>query len=206
MSKEEFQRRLNVSRETIERLNHYEALIGKWNPKINLVASSTLADIWTRHFLDSAQLATFAPKSGVWLDLGSGGGFPALVLASMLVDTHPDVSFTLVESDTRKAVFLRTVIRDLALKAKVLSHRIEEIPNQKADVLSARALGSLEKLVEYGNTHLDQNGVALFPKGSSHKKELEQARESWSFDFKTIASLTDTTAAIFAIKDIQRAK
>ena len=206
MSKDEFQRHLSVSRETIDRLDKYEALITKWNPKINLVASSTLEDIWVRHFLDSAQLASLAPNSGVWLDLGSGGGFPALVIASMLSDTHPDVSFILVESDTRKAVFLRTVIRELELNAKVLSERIEKIPAQHASVLSARALDTLKKLVGYAKIHLNQDGTAFFPKGSSHKNELEQARETWFFDVRTIPSITDTTAAIFAIKDIQRAK
>lgn len=206
MSKDEFQRYLGVSRETIDRLDKYEALIAKWNPKINLVASSTLKDIWVRHFLDSAQLAAFAPDNGVWLDLGSGGGFPALVIASMLSDTHPDVLFILVESDTRKAVFLRTVIRELKLNAKVLSERIEKIPTQHASVLSARALDTLEKLVGYAQIHLNQGGKALFQKGSSHKNELEQACETWSFDVKTIPSITDPTAAIFAIKDIQRAK
>ena len=206
MSKEEFQRNLSVSRETIDRLVKYEALIAKWNPKINLVASSTLEDIWVRHFLDSAQLAAIAPKNGVWLDLGSGGGFPSLVIASMLVDTDPYVSFTLVESDKRKAVFLRTVIRELKLNAKVLSERIEKIPAQNASVLSARALDTLEALMGYAAIHLNQGGTALFPKGSSHKSELEQAHETWAFDVKTIPSITDPTAAIFAIKDIQRAK
>lgn len=206
MSKDKFQRYLGVSRETIDRLDKYEALIARWNPKINLVASSTLKDIWVRHFLDSAQLAAFAPDNGVWLDLGSGGGFPALVIASMLSDTHPDVLFILVESDTRKAVFLRTVIRELKLNAKVLNERIEKIPTQHASVLSARALDTLEKLVGYAETHLNQGGKALFQKGSSHKNELEKACETWSFDVKTIPSITDPTAAIFAIKDIQRAK
>ena len=206
MSKDEFQRYLSVSRETIDRLDKYEVLIARWNPKINLVASSTLKDIWVRHFLDSAQLAAFAPDKGVWLDLGSGGGFPALVIASMLSDTHPDVLFILVESDTRKAVFLRTVIRELELNAKVLNERIEKIPTQHANVLSARALDTLEKLVGYAEIHLNQDGKALFQKGSSHKNELEQACETWSFDVKTIPSITDPTAAIFAIKDIQRAK
>lgn len=206
MSKVDFQSRFDVSRETIDRLEHYEALVHKWNPKINLVANSTLPELWSRHFLDSAQLLPLAPTSGLWLDLGSGGGFPALVVAAMTKETLPELSFTLVESDTRKAVFLRTVIRELALNATVLSDRIEKISPQNVEVVSARALGSLRKLIEYAEIHLKQGGTALFPKGGSHQMELKQALQCWSFDVQTIPSITDLSAAVFAIKDIQRVK
>jgi 16S rRNA (guanine527-N7)-methyltransferase len=206
MSKADFQNKFDVSRETMDRLECYEVLIQKWNPKINLIASSTLSEIWNRHFLDSGQLVPFAPTSGTWLDLGSGGGFPALVIASMTKDTCPELSFTLVESDTRKAVFLRAVIRELGLNANVLSDRIEKTSPQNVGVVSARALGPLSKLIEYAEIHLNQDGIALFPKGSSHKSELEQALECWSFHVQTISSVTDQSAAIFAIKDIRRVK
>lgn len=206
MSKAEFEARLNVSRETMDRLESYETLIQKWNPKINLIASSTLSGIWDRHFLDSAQLTSFAPSEGRWLDLGSGGGFPALVIAALLKDTHTNLLFTLVESDARKSVFLRTVIRELDLNAEVFSDRIEKIRPQNAAVVSARALGPLEQLLGYCEMHLNNEGIALFPKGSSHKLELKQALDQWSFDLQTQPSITDPSAAIFAIKDIQRVK
>lgn len=206
MSQSEFVSRFDVSRETLSRLEHYESLIGKWNQAVNLVARGTISTLWSRHFLDSAQLVSYAPPEGTWLDLGSGGGFPALVIAAMVCDTHPHLTFTLVESDSRKAVFLRTAIRELDLNALVLTERIEALEAKGADVLSARALSSLNTLLLHAKKHLKVGGLALFPKGAKHQQELDEALENWVFDLQTIPSMTDSSAVIYAIKDIHRAE
>lgn len=206
MSRVDFESQLDVSRETLDRLGSYEHLLRKWNPTINLVARGTLDTLWSRHFLDSAQLVSYAPREGKWLDLGSGGGFPALVVAAMVHSSHPNLSFTLVESDSRKAVFLRTVIRDLDLRATVMNKRIEALEPQSANVVSARALGPLNSLLGFANKHLNGGGHALFPKGATHQQELSLALENWEFDLQTIPSVTDPAAVIYAIKDIQRAE
>jgi 16S rRNA (guanine527-N7)-methyltransferase len=205
MSQADFVNHFDVSRETLARLGRYESLLGKWNQTINLVARGTIGTLWSRHFLDSAQLISHAPREGTWLDLGSGGGFPALVIASMVRETHPNMAFRLVESDSRKAVFLRTVIRELDLNALVLNERIEALEVEHVDVLSARALSSLDSLLAYANKHLKEGSIALFPKGATHQQELDEALENWVFDLQTIPSMTDPAAVIYAIKDIQRA-
>ena len=122
---------INVSRETMDRLESFAALAKKWNPSINLVARSTLADLWDRHIVDSAQVYRFAPQNAVhWVDIGSGGGFPGIVVAAMAKELSPNTKFTLIESDQRKSTFLRTAARELDLKLTVLADRIEHAPPQ----------------------------------------------------------------------------
>ena len=121
----DFAAQSNVSRETLERLDVYADLLRRWTRKINLVSKGSLEGLWTRHFLDSAQLLTLAPESSVsWADLGSGGGFPGAVVAVLAAETRPDLKVTLVESDQRKAVFLRTVLRETGVAGDVLTARI----------------------------------------------------------------------------------
>ena len=140
----------DVSRETSEKLKLYASLLRKWNKKINLVAPRTLEDLETRHFADSLQLLQHAPEEAQsWADLGSGGGFPGLVAAIQAQDTRPALKFTLVESDQRKAAFLRQVSRETDVPVTILATRVENLPeNSKYDVLSARALASLPKLLD----------------------------------------------------------
>ncbi len=205
MSVDVFLKKRNVSRETLGRLQSYEALIRKWTPAINLVARSTLDDLWSRHFLDSAQLFDLAPKGAHWADLGSGGGFPGLVVAILAADERPGLRVSLVESDRRKAAFLMTASKALGLTVEVLADRIEAIAPLQADVLSARALAPLPDLVRHARRHLAPTGTALFPKGATHAEELSQALETQRFSYETAGSVTDPAAIIYLIREIDRA-
>jgi 16S rRNA (guanine527-N7)-methyltransferase len=170
---------MDVSRETQERLTAYAELIRKWSPRINLVASSTLADIETRHIQDSVVLVRRAPDtSSSWVDLGSGGGLPGVVAAIL----RPDCDVTLIESDGRKATFLRTVIRDLGLRARVVAARIEAVDPLQADVVSARALAPLPRLLGYARRHSTDGTRMLFAKGRSWAIEEAEARHAWRYD------------------------
>ncbi|MHC0052037.1 16S rRNA (guanine(527)-N(7))-methyltransferase RsmG [Actibacterium sp. D379-3] len=191
---------LNVSRETLERLKTYEALLKKWNPAINLVAKSTLAEAWTRHFIDSAQIFDCAPQDvRHWADLGSGGGFPGMVIAIMAAQRAPDMAVTLVESDQRKATFLRTVAREVGVAVNVIAARIEEVPPLGADVVSARALAPLSVLLGFAERHLTPDGRAIFLKGANHAHEITEALASWRFEVQKIPSRTDPQAVILSI-------
>ncbi|NVK45687.1 MAG: 16S rRNA (guanine(527)-N(7))-methyltransferase RsmG [Rhodobacteraceae bacterium] len=196
---------VDVSRETFERLETYLALLKKWNPAINLVAKSTIEMAWDRHFVDSAQVFRIAPTPlDHWCDLGSGGGFPGLICATMAREFSPETKFTMVESDQRKATFLRTVVRELDLNATVRSERIEMLEPMEADLISARALASLPKLLEYAERHLAPGGHGLFLKGASFREELAESLESWRFSHKEYASVTDAESVILLIGDIER--
>ncbi len=196
---------LDVSRETIQALERYEALVRRWTPAINLVAKSTVPAIWPRHILDSAQLFALAPATCLrWADLGSGGGFPGVVVAVLAKELRPAMHVTLVESDLRKATFLREAVRELELPASVISERIESLTPLHADVLSARALASLSDLLGFAERHLTQDGVCLFPKGERFADEINDARIAWDFDIDVQPSLSDGKAAILVIRNIHR--
>ncbi|PTW50535.1 MULTISPECIES: 16S rRNA (guanine(527)-N(7))-methyltransferase RsmG [Rhodovulum] len=196
----------DVSRETSGRLSAYAVLLRKWNPAINLVARSTLDDLQTRHFDDSAQLfALCPPDARHWVDLGSGAGFPGLVIAILAADSVSDLRVTLVESDQRKATFLRTVCRDLGLATtNVIDTRIELAEPQGADVLSARALAPLPRLLDYAERHLAPGGTALFPKGARFADEIDAALASWRFDVQNHPSKTDPQAVVLKLGGIAR--
>ncbi|WP_170335772.1 16S rRNA (guanine(527)-N(7))-methyltransferase RsmG [Ruegeria arenilitoris] len=196
--------RLDVSRETLDRLSIYVDLVARWNPKINLVSRKSLEDIWDRHILDSVQVFRLADKVDRWVDLGSGGGFPGMVCAIMAIETSPETRFTFVESDQRKSAFLRTVSRECGANCKVISKRIEAVEPLNADILSARALADLRQLMSFCDRHLGENGTALFPKGAIWKKELSDAREEWNFEAEPITSLTEPQAVILKIKGVSR--
>ena len=193
---------LDVSRETIHRLERYQALLLKWNPRINLVAPDTLKDAWDRHLMDSAQVFDIADPGPHWVDLGSGGGFPGMVCAVLAMERSPGTSFTLIESDGRKCAFLRTVARDLELHVEVLTERVEAATAQKASNLSARALAPLPQLLSYAERHLAENGVALFQKGRNYQSEVQIARQTWHFECEAVNSKTEEGAAILKISDI----
>ena len=203
--KAEFQDKTNVSRETLARLEAYDVLLRKWNQAINLVSPKTLDEVWSRHFLDSAQLFSVAgAANGHWVDLGSGGGFPGLVLAVIAFEKAPELRFTLVESDQRKAAFLLAVVRELGLSTKVLARRIDELEPLGADFLSARALAPLDALLGFAEQHLAPEGVCIFPKGGKWREELAEATKNWSFSYSTHPSLTDPEAAILTIQEVSR--
>ncbi|ODM42234.1 16S rRNA (guanine(527)-N(7))-methyltransferase RsmG [Cereibacter johrii] len=201
MMQESVLAQLDVSRETSEKLSHFVALVEKWNKAVNLIGRSTVDSIWTRHVLDSAQLrAHLALRPRLWLDLGSGSGFPGIVIAIIAADESPESRFVLVESDQRKATFLRTACRELELSASVLAARIESLPPQGADVISARALAALPELCALAAPHLAPNGICLFPKGAGHISEIAAARQSWNMELETLPSLTDPDAVILKLK------
>lgn len=195
----------SVSRETLERLKTYEALLRKWNQRINLVARSTLPDLWQRHFVDSMQIFDLAPpKVDHWVDLGSGAGFPGLVMAIMALDTGSPARVTLVESDARKCAFLQTVIRETGARARVINDRIENIPPLGADVLSARALSDLGALLGFAELHMRPDGVAIFPKGENWQKEVTAAQTAWTFTSQLAKSKTEEGPVILTITGVAR--
>ena len=194
----------NVSRETIDDLRKFEELVLKWTKKINLVSSSDAAQIWDRHILDSIQIYSLAEKSGDWLDIGSGGGFPGIVAAILSKGSGDERSFTLVDSDQRKCAFLRTVTREIGLDVEVLASRVEEMAPFNASVLSARAMDSLNSLLLHCERHLGAEGIALFPKGARWEQEHELAQQNWTYGFEAVPSMTNPNATILKIKELSR--
>ena len=184
----DFAAAVDVSRETLDRLTRYAELLGAWNRKINLVSKSTLDDVWSRHFLDSAQLFAEIPQDARTVaDFGSGAGFPGLVVAILAAEQRPDLKTILVESDQRKAVFLRTVAQ------------------QRADVVMARALAPLSTLLGLAARHLAPDGTALFLKGASWRDEVAKSLAHWRFRCEDIPSKTAADAVVLKLGDIQRA-
>ena len=205
VSEENFASAFDVSRETIAQLAQFERLLRKWNPAINLVSRATLGDLWHRHFADSAQIYQHVDeKHTSWLDFGSGAGFPGLVVAVLAKENRPDLAVTLVESDHRKAAFLLTVANTLGLNVSVKIGRIEEMGGESADVISARAVASLEQLLIWAHPHAHDSTVLLFPKGISYESELTAARKHWHIEAKVIPSVTDSGAVILRIEDFER--
>ena len=197
---------LNVSRETFLRLKEYEKLLFKWNAKINLVSRSTLDNFWNRHVLDSAQfLSSVGEKAGKWVDLGSGGGLPGLVVAILSDEIEPVNKLFLVEADVRKAVFLKTVCRELGLKVEVYNNRIEELPPMSANIVSARALAPLKTLCLYAKNHLEKDGVAVFAKGENWKAELVEAQKKWIFSYEAVKSTLHEGSVVLVLRGIKSA-
>lgn len=196
---------LNVSRETFERLKTFESVLLKWNPRINLVSRASLDHLWQRHIVDSIQVFNCADDIGrSWVDIGSGGGFPGVIAAILAAEQSPETRFTLIESDQRKSAFLRTAARECGVSLTVRSERIEQAPKMQADILSARALADLDVLLEFAERHLAEDGLALFPKGASWQKEVDNATQRWRFDLEPITSLTEPEAVILKIKGVAR--
>ncbi|WP_341476688.1 16S rRNA (guanine(527)-N(7))-methyltransferase RsmG [Pelagivirga sediminicola] len=196
----------NVSRETIEQLRAFETLICKWSPTINLVSRADRKSVWERHILDSVQLYDAAPRSFThWVDLGSGGGFPAVVVAILANAANAPRKITMVESDSRKATFLRTALREIGVPGIVINERIEDIPSLSADIISARALASLDGLLTLAQPHLTPTGTCLFAKGAKWRSEVEEAKLTWKFACSATKSDLDPEAAILSIKELSRA-
>ncbi|WP_264211786.1 16S rRNA (guanine(527)-N(7))-methyltransferase RsmG [Leisingera thetidis] len=195
---------LDVSRETMLRLEVFEKVIRKWNPKINLVSKASLEHLWARHIADSIQIFRCTDAPSHWVDIGSGGGFPGLIVAIIAAEEAPGMRMTLIESDQRKSAFLRTSARECGVAVNVLTQRIEKAEPQQAGVLSARALADLPMLLEFSERHLDRDGVALFPKGERWKKEVDNARQRWQFNAEPVKSLTEPEAVILKIWGVAR--
>ena len=194
---------LNVSRETHAKLQEHLGIVAKWNSRINLVSGASLAEGWLRHVLDSAQLWGAAPTDSItWLDIGSGAGFPGLVIAIIAQELAPDLRVSLVESDRRKSVFLLQAVRELGLQVVVRAARLENLEAAGAAVISARALAPLDTLLQGAKRHLQPGGVALFPKGQNFSHELLAAQRRWQFDCDVLPSKTDPRAVILRIGNI----
>lgn len=202
MTPEEFQAATGVSRETLDRLRAYADLLVKWQARINLVGPDTLPDLWRRHMLDSAQLFPHFPQGARRLvDLGSGAGFPGLVLAVL---GAPDVH--LVESDARKCAFLREAARVTGIPVTVHTQRIEKLPPLGADLVTARALAPLERLLDWAEPHLCPGGHMLFLKGKGSEDELTTASKGWNITFERVPSLSDPSGTILHLCEVSRGR
>lgn len=198
---------LDVSRETLDALKYFEDLVVLWNPAINLISNSSVSDLWSRHIVDSAQLFLFTlPDEGLWLDVGSGGGFPGIVVSIVAKELAPSLRVVLVESDNRKCVFLRTVIRQLGLSVKVINDRIENVKLDDVVYLSARALRNLNSLLFIVENNVSRETVCVFPKGRSYKKELVESQKNWKFDFNLIDSNTSEDSKVIVLKGLERVR
>lgn len=203
----EFREAFGVSRETADRMELYARLLGQWQRTINLVAPSTLPQLWHRHFADSAQLVGLAPpQARTWVDLGSGAGFPGLVAAILLAETNR-CQVTLVESDARKCAFLREVARQTGIAVDIINARIETLSTQariaEVDVISARALAPLDRLLELSWPLFSPGTEALFQKGRGAASEIEAARRRWSFESSCVQSLTDRDGQIVQVRALK---
>ena len=194
---------LNVSRETYGALKAYQRLLEKWTTRINLISKSTREDVWARHICDSAQVMGLASKHAAhWIDIGSGGGLPGLVVAILAKELNPQLRVTLIESDKRKAVFLRTVVRELQLNVMVQANRITAVGPLKADVISARALADLNDLLRLTQPFMSKNTQCLFMKGKNWSKEVKEAEKSWQFQAERFISKTDDEAVILSVRNV----
>lgn len=212
-----FESAFSVSRETTERLKIYEKLLQHWSKTINLVAPSTLNEIWHRHFADSAQILRLAPPirassdttgPHAWVDLGSGAGFPGLVVALLLAETSDSsqARVTLVESDSRKAAFLREVAREMAVPVDILPLRAEaaatRVSLRSAGVVSARAVAPLPRLLALAAPFFGPETVGVFLKGREVSRELQTAELEWDFESQLVPSLTDPEARVVVVRKL----
>ncbi len=197
---------LDVSTEAFDDLKVLVNLLIKWNKAINLVGKSTIEEVWQRHVIDSAQVWQHRPKElNIWVDIGSGGGFPGLVLAILAKHQAPNVKFYLIESDIRKCAFLKNVSRETNLNIKIIGDRIENIQDLQADVVSARALAQVDVLFDLSYRFLTDSAFCLFLKGKGCDKEVEKALESWRFQSQKTKSISDDTGVILKVWNLERA-
>lgn len=189
----------NVSRETEQLLERYVALLQKWNRAINLIGKSTEREIWDRHIADSLQLMPLIPKTvKTAADFGSGAGLPGMVLAI----ARPEIHFSLVEQDQRKAAFLQEVVGQLGLtNVRVLATDINRT-DETFDLITARALAPLSELCALAYPRLARGAICLFPKGRNFANEIETARERWNGNFQIIHSTTQKDASVISISEL----
>jgi 16S rRNA (guanine527-N7)-methyltransferase len=196
---DDFAARTNVSQKTMAQLKAYADMLGDWNARHNLVARSTLPDLWQRHMWDSAQLAPLIPAGARTLaDLGSGAGFPGLVLAAM----RPDLAVILYEATGKKCAFLRAAAQRMGLAVHIENARIEDLTPKPHDVVTARALAPLPKLLAYAHLLTDPNSVCLFLKGQNLGAELTEAHKSWKMDVFQVPSKSDPSGAILVVRKL----
>ena len=192
---EQFFQQSGVSRETLSVIKEYISLLLHWQKSINLIGSSTVDEIWQRHILDSAQLNQYLRKPGHLFDLGSGAGFPGIIIAIM---GHPNV--TLIDSNTKKCAFLREASRSLGVEIKIKNVRIEDYkPKKRAKYITSRALAPLDKLLYYSQPLLESGGECIFHKGANFETELTQAKKNWNMTIQKHVSLSGVDGVIVEI-------
>jgi len=194
-----------VSRETLDRLDRFVDLLLTWQRRINLIAPSTAAHLWTRHIADSLQLLSLEPQARVWVDLGSGGGFPGLVVACALAET-PGAQVHLVEANAKKVAFLRAAARVTGAPVSVHGGRIEGFlknPPKVVDVVTARALAPLPELLGYAHPLLKRGARGVFPKGQDVDAELTEAAKYWKIQLSLALSRTDPKARIVVVRGLE---
>jgi 16S rRNA (guanine527-N7)-methyltransferase len=195
-----------VSRETASRLDRLVEFLLPWAERTNLIARSTIPQIWTRHIADSLQLLSLAPDARVWVDLGSGAGFPGLVIACAIAE-RPGAAVHLVESNGKKATFLREAVRHLQVPATVHAVRIEDFVKNNAikpDVVTARAVSPLNKLLMLAQPLLKRGALGLFPKGQDVGVELTEASKSWTIEADLVPSKTNAASRIVVIRRLSK--
>ncbi len=199
----DFARAFSVSHETVEKLELYERLLLQWQKAVNLVAPTTIPQVWQRHFADSAQLITLAPKAKIWVDLGSGGGFPGLAIAIMIAN-QKECFVHLIESNSRKCAFLSEVARRTGAPARVHNMRVADAASSGAvpvaDVVTARALAPLDALLELALPFFGVASSGLFLKGREAGVEIADARKRWTFDLVVHPSISDAQGQILEIR------
>ncbi|MGF1620790.1 MAG: 16S rRNA (guanine(527)-N(7))-methyltransferase RsmG [Rhodomicrobiaceae bacterium] len=201
----DFASTFGVPRETVEKLEAYAVLLANWQEAVNLVAPSTIDQIWHRHFADSAQILSHAQDAKCWLDLGSGAGFPGLVIAILLAN-HEDHVVHLIESNGRKSAFLSEVVRRTGAPAVVHARRIEEIASENSvptvDVVTSRALAPLNSLLGLACGFFGENTVGLFLKGRDAEQEIGEAAKHWVFEYGCMPSRTSGDGRIVEIRKL----
>ncbi len=197
-----------VSHETRARLDRFVALLLQWQSHTNLIANSTVPQIWTRHIADSLQLIDLAPDAKAWVDFGSGAGFPGIVIACALADT-PGVQVHLIESRIKKANFLREAAAAAGVQVTVHADRVENCVDRlagKVDIVTARALASLKDLCGYAAPLIQKGSIALFHKGQDVEVELTEASKYWSIQADLLPSMTSEAARIVKITGLTKRK
>jgi len=203
---EAFQAATNVSRETLQRLKTYGAMLEEWNQIHNLVSRGSLPHLWQRHFLDSAQLAPLIPPDAMALvDLGSGAGFPGLVLAELMRERR-GFRTVLYESTAKKCRFLQAVKDELKLQVEIRNERIEDAVKERFDVVTARALAPLDQLLAYAQTFWGKGTIALFLKGRNLGSELTELHKSWKIEEIQHPSLSDPDGIVLEVRELRHAQ
>jgi 16S rRNA (guanine527-N7)-methyltransferase len=195
-----------VSRETQTRLEKFVDLLLQWQKKTNLISPTTIPTLWTRHIADSLQLIDLAPDAKTWVDFGSGGGFPAIPIACALAE-KPGARVHLVESNGKKAAFLREAIRVTGVPAQIHAERVEKYnpnPVESVDVVTARALAPLKTLCDQAFALIEQGAIGLFPKGQDVASELTETAKYWNIEASTVASKTSPEGCIVIVRSLSR--
>lgn len=198
----------NVSRETIRRIKQFVELLRDWNSKMNLVSKNSMDSVWERHVLDSLQLAEYLPQDTLQLvDIGSGAGFPGVVLAIVMAEKFPAAKVTLVESITKKTVYLKDVCTKLGLQnVQIENNRVENIVFKAVDVITARAVASLEILCGYAFKMSQKKTKMLFLKGRTYAEENAAAAEKWKYDLRIYPNKYSEDGVIMELQNLRKAR